>query len=223
MATSFGITDPAIEQYLYGTLPGRLPVLLEMEAHAARENVPIIGPLEGQFLYTLALGAGARAVLEVGTATGYSAAWLGLAARARGGRVVGLERDLERADLAEAFWRQAGLAETCTVRRGDAFASLAGLAEDFDLIFVDILTQLPGPAEADRLFELCAARLRPGGLLVADNALRHGRVADRANQEPTVLAMRHWLDRCAAHPALVTSIVPLRDGISLSVRQPGEF
>ena len=82
-----------------------------MEAHAARENVPIIGPLEGQFLYTLALGAGARAVLEVGTATGYSAAWLGLAARARGGRVVGLERDPARADLAEGFWRQAGLAE----------------------------------------------------------------------------------------------------------------
>ena len=217
MATSFGITASEIEHYLYESLPPRPVVLLEMEAHAERENVPIIGPLEGQFLYTLALGAGTRAVLEVGTATGYSAAWLGLAARARGGRVLGLERDPARADLAEAFWRQGGLAETCTVRRGDALDTLAALADDFDFIFVDILTQLPGPAEADRLFDLCVARLRPGGLLVADNALRHGRVADPANQEPTVLAMRQWLARCAAHPALVTSIVPLRDGVSVSV------
>lgn len=223
MATAFGITTPAIEHYLYDTLPSRPAVLREMEDHAARENVPIIGPLEGQFLYTLALGAGARAVLELGTATGYSGAWLGLAAQVRGGRVVSLERDPARAGLAEDFWRRAGLDATCAVRRGDAFDTLAALADDFDFIFVDILTQLPGPAEADRLFELCAARLRPGGLLVADNALRHGRVADPANQEPTVLAMRRWLDRCAAHPALVTSIVPLRDGVSVSVRRPGEF
>jgi predicted O-methyltransferase YrrM len=211
-----------IEQYLYRTLPERPAVLREMEAHAERENVPIKGPLEGQFLYTLALAAGTRAVLEVGTATGYSAAWLGLAARARGGRVVSLERDPARADLAEGFWRQGGLDETCSVIRGDAFAGLAALGEDFDFIFVDILTQLPGPAEADRLFDLCVARLRPGGLLVADNALRHGRVADPANQEPTVLAMRRWLARCAGHAGLVTSVVPLRDGVSLSVYQPGD-
>src|SRR5204863_8999126 len=64
----FGITDPKIEDYLEAHLPPRDPVLLDMEAHAERENVPIIGPVEGQFLYTLALSVGAREMLDVGTA-----------------------------------------------------------------------------------------------------------------------------------------------------------
>jgi predicted O-methyltransferase YrrM len=221
MAQSFGITSPAVEQYLYQALPPRPAVLQAMEAHAERENVPIIGPVEGQFLYALALGAGTRAVLEIGTATGYSGLWLGLAARARQGRVLSLERDAARADLAEGFWRQAALADTCVVRRGDAFDSLAALTERFDFIFIDILTQLAGPVDADRLFDLCVDRLVPGGLLVADNALRRGQIADPANQEPSVTAMRRYLERCATHPELTTTIVPLRDGIAISVRQPG--
>src|SRR4051812_34747497 len=109
----------------------RNAVLQQMEEHAERENVPIIGPYEGQFLYVLALGAGARDVLEVGTAIGYSGLWLGMAAHARGGRLISLEQDENRAALAEAFWRQADMASICHVHRGDALTSLAELTDDF--------------------------------------------------------------------------------------------
>ena len=222
MPLFFGITDDAVEQYLYQSLPPRSEVLQQIEAHAERENVPIIGPLEGRFLYILALGARARAMLEVGTATGYSGLWLGLAARAWGGRLLGLEWDPQRAAQAAAFWRQAGLAGTCEVRGGDAFATLRTLPDTFDLIFVDILTSLAGPRQAEDLADLCLARLRPGGLLVADNALRKGRIADPANHEPGVEMMRAYLARVAAHPEMESVIIPLRDGIAISARRPPE-
>src|SRR5690348_10385670 len=137
MPLFFGITDDAVEQYLYRTLPPRPAEIQAIEDHATRADVPMVGPLEGQLLYVLALGAGARDILEVGTATGYSAAWLGLAARARGGRVVGLERDPARAALATGFWRQSGLEDTCSIRPGDAFAVLRTMDDQFDFIFID--------------------------------------------------------------------------------------
>jgi caffeoyl-CoA O-methyltransferase len=219
---SFGITDASVEQYLDSMVPARSEVLRQMEDHAARENVPIIGPVEGQFLYVLALGAKAHDILEVGTATGYSGLWLGMAAGARGGRLVSLERDEGRAALAEAFWRQADMAGVCTVRQGEAFTTLAGMSEGFDLVFVDILTQQPNTEQADHLFELCLARLRPGGLLVADNALRKGQVADATSHDPGVQAVRHFLHRAFTHPDLTTTIVPLRDGVCIAVRRASE-
>jgi predicted O-methyltransferase YrrM len=220
VAQSFGITNATVEQYLIDHVQARNTVLQQMEEHAERENVPIVGPYEGQFLYVLALAAGARAVLEVGTATGYSGLWLGMAARARDGRLVGLEQDEGRAALAEAFWRQAGMDATCHVHRGEAFAALAELTEEFDFIFVDILTSLRAPDQADQLFDLCLARLRPGGLLVADNALRRGDVVDPDNSDPGIAAVRRYLDRATSHPDLSTTVVPLRDGVCISVRQP---
>ncbi len=221
MALFFGITAAPVEHYLYDTLPLRPPGLAAIEAHAATNDVPIIGPLEGQFLYLLALSSGAHDLLDIGTATGYSAAWLGLAAQQTGGRVVSLERDLARAALAEGFWRDMGLAAVCTLRPGDALTLLRDVPDRFDFIFNDILTQLPGPAEAETLTDLSIACLRPGGLLIADNALRKGGVADPANRSPGVLTMHAYLDRVRAHPDLETVILPLRDGLAISRRKTG--
>jgi caffeoyl-CoA O-methyltransferase len=220
MPLFFGLTDQVVEQYLYASLPARPAVLQEMEAHADRAQVPIIGPLEGRFLYILALSSQAHDILEVGTATGYSAAWLGLAAQAWGGRVVGLEHDPQRAALAETFWRRAGLGDTCRIQRGDAFAVLRAMTDSFDLIFNDILTSLAGPQQAEELAALSLTRLRPGGLMVADNALRHGGVADPANHTAGVETMRAYLAYVEAAPGCETVIVPLRDGVALTVRRP---
>ena len=137
----FGITDPRIEDYIESLTPQSEGVLADMEAHAERENVPIIGPVEGQFLYTLALATQAKDILDIGTAIGYSAMWLGLAARENDGRVVTLEKDEGRAGWAEAYFRQARMCGVCAVRRGDALVLMNGMEENFDLIFLDILTQ----------------------------------------------------------------------------------
>jgi caffeoyl-CoA O-methyltransferase len=215
----FGITDRKIEDYMEAHLPPRDGVLLDMEAHAERENVPIIGPFEGQFLYTLALAAGAREILDVGTAIGYSAMWLALAARETGGRVVTLEKDNARAAYAEAYFRQAGLSGLCAVRRGDALSIMRGMQESFDLIFLDILTQFDRPDTALEILHLSLMLLRPGGLLLSDNAFRSGRVLDPAREDPSTRGIAAFNEAIMNHPKLVSSIVPLRDGVSVSVKR----
>jgi caffeoyl-CoA O-methyltransferase len=215
----FGITDPKIEEYLYFLLPEREGVLLDMEAHAEREGVPIIGPLAGQFLYTVALATRAKEMLDVGTAIGYSAMWLSLAARRNEGRVVTIERDPARASWAEAYLRQAGLSGICALRRGDALTLMRGMQESFDLIFLDVLTQFDRPGTALELLDLCVTILRPGGLLMSDNALRSGRVLEPAGAEPSTQGIAAFNEAIARHARLTTTIVPLRDGISVSVKE----
>jgi predicted O-methyltransferase YrrM len=215
----FGITDPKIEEYLNNLLPPRDSVLLDMEAHAEREGVSIIGPVEGQFLYTLALATGAKDMLDVGTAIGYSAMWLGLAARENEGRVVTIEKDPARAAWAEAYFRQANLSGVCAVRRGDALTIMRGMQESFDLIFLDILTQFDHPNTALEILDLCVLLLRPDGLLLSDNALRSGRALDPPKNEPSTQGIAVFNQAIMSHPKLVSSIVPLRDGVSLSVKR----
>ena len=215
----FGITDPKIEAYLETLTPRSEGVLADMEAHAARENVPIIGPVEGQFLYTLALAMQAKDILDVGTAIGYSAMWLGLAARENGGRVVTLEKDEGRAGWAEAYFRQADMSGVCAVRRGDALVLMNGMEENFDLIFLDILTQFDHADTALRMLDLCLRRLRPGGLLLSDNAFRSGAVLDPNNAVPSTQGIAAFNQAISSHPRLTTTIVPLRDGISICRKQ----
>lgn len=212
----FGITDPKVEDYLLSLTPTREGVLADMEAHAERENIPIIGPLVGQFLYTLALATRAKDILDVGTAIGYSALWLGIAARENGGRLVTLEKDPARARYAEAYFRQAELASVCAVRQGDALVTLNGMEESFDLIFLDILTQFDKPDTSLQMLDLCIRRLRPGGLLLSDNALRSGGVLDQNNTTPSTQGIAAFNKAISAHPRLTTTIIPLRDGVSIS-------
>jgi predicted O-methyltransferase YrrM len=213
----FGITDPKVEEYLLSLVPGRDGVLADMEAHAEREGIPIIGPVEGQFLHTLALAARAKDILDVGTAIGYSALWLGLAARQNGGRLVTIEKDDSRASWAEAYFRQAEISDVCAVRRGDALVVMNGMEENFDLIFLDILTQFDRPDTALKMLDLSIRRLRPGGLLLSDNALRSG-VLDPQNTVPSTQGISAFNRAITTHPRLTTTVIPIRDGLSLSVK-----
>lgn len=212
----FGITDPRIEDYIESLAPKSEGVLADMEAHAERENVPIIGPVEGRFLYILALASRAKDILDIGTAIGYSAMWLGLAARENGGRVVTLEKDEGRAGWAEAYFRQANMSGLCAVRRGDALVLMNGMEENFDFIFLDILTQFDQPDTSLRMLDLCMRRLRPGGLLLSDNSFRSGAVLDPDNTVPSTQGIAAFNQAISTHPRLDTTIVPLRDGISIS-------
>jgi len=214
----FGITDRKVEEYMYGLVPPREGALSDMEAQAEREGVPIIGPVEGHFLYTLALAVRAKDMLDVGTAIGYSAMWLALASQRTGGRVVSLEKDPSRASWAEAYMRQAGLSSVCAVRRGDAATLMRGMEESFDLIFLDILTQFDRADASLELLDLCVRRLRPGGVLLSDNALRSGQVLDPAHSSPSTQGIAAFNRAIMEHPRLSSTIIPLRDGVSMSVK-----
>lgn len=140
------------------------PLLRELEAEAEREHIPIVGPVLGELLFVLCRAMDARAVLELGTAAGYSAIFLARACAENAGRVTTLEQDSTLAARARDNLQRAGLAQQVDVVCGDAFAHLPQMKGGFDLAFLDI-----EKADYVRVLPDCHRLLRPGGLLVADN------------------------------------------------------
>jgi len=152
------------EEYFTDLIPSRDELLLELEAEAKRENIPIVGPVVGELLYILAVAARAASILEIGTATGYSAIYLARACAPVNGRVVTLENNDALADRARQNFQKAGLGGRVEIRVADALETLKRLDDEFDLIFIDIEKKDYIKALPD-----CRRLLGKGGLLVADN------------------------------------------------------
>jgi predicted O-methyltransferase YrrM len=205
--------DARLEDYMESLLPERDPVLARMERELASDNIPSIGPLEGQLLYLLLKMSRCREVLELGTAVGYSAIWL---ARGCSGKVTTLETQPDRARRARENIRQAGLAERVEVVEEDAIRYLARTGQDVDCVFNDLLNSFADERVVERAFELSLARLRPGGLLLADNALGRGEVAAPTSRQGRNI--RRYNDLVARAPQVESLIVPLRDGVSIARR-----
>src|SRR6266851_901945 len=130
------ITDE-LQAYLDGLVPKRDRVLTRMEEEAHHENIPIVDTHEGMVLYLLVKIAGAKRVLELGTATGYSGIWL-LRGTA-GGSLTTFEVDHKRAERARANFADAGLGKQALVLEQDAVVGLPKLDERFDACFIDLL------------------------------------------------------------------------------------
>ena len=186
------ITDE-LQAYLDGLVPKRDRVLARMEDEAHRENIPIVDAHEGMLLYLLVKIAGAKRVLELGTATGYSGIWL--LRGTNGGALTTFEVDHKRAERARANFADAGLGKQAMVMEQDAVIALPRLDERFDACFIDLLNVFPSEEMTERAFELCLERLDAGGLLMADNALRQGEVVRPKNQQATTSwwrSIRAW-------------------------------
>jgi len=202
----------ALEDYMESLLPERDAVLTRMERDYETNNVPAVGPFVGALLVLLARTAGARRMLELGTATGYSGAWL-LRSSAEA-RLVTLELDPARAAEARRNLADAGLAERAEVLERDALEYLRESGDTFDLVFNDLLNSLPSEEAVRECFELSLARLGPGGLLIADNALRRGEVLNPQGQGARNVVL--WNRLVAGEPRLDSTLIPLRDGVSVA-------
>jgi caffeoyl-CoA O-methyltransferase len=202
---------PELEEYIESLLPRRDPLLRRLEDEIAASNIPGIGPSVGQLLSMLLRIAGSGDVIELGAAIGYSTIWL---ARGCSGRVVTLELDAARAVRAQQAVAEAGLADRVLVLREDGVAYLEREERLVDCIFNDLLNSFPDEATVERCFELSLHRLRPGGLLLADNALRRGEVTAPRSQGARNVARYNEL--VAREPRLESVIVPLRDGVSIA-------
>lgn len=196
-----------------GLVPPRDAVMQRLEREAAEEGWPIVGPHVGSLLHALVAAAGTRKALELGAAIGYSAIWIGRGLRP-GGRLVTVEAVEGTAQRARKNLQEAGLAEAVEVRVGEAVKLLPDLGDGYDFIFNDIDKE-GYPAS----LPLCKAALRPGGLLVTDNVLRRGWVADPEERSPAVEAIRTYNRLLAEDPEMATVILPLRDGVSISVKR----
>jgi predicted O-methyltransferase YrrM len=201
-----------VQAYMDGLLSPRDPVLARMEEEADHESIPIVEAHEGALLNLLVKIAGAKRVLELGTAIGYSGIWL-LRGTA-GGSLTTFEVDHKRAERARANFAEAGLAQQASVLEEDAVGGLQKLDARFDACFIDLLNSFPSEDVTRRVVELCVERLDAGGLLMADNALRQGEVTRPKNQQTRNVAFyNEWV---AKHPRLESVVIPIRDGLSVA-------
>ncbi len=212
------IVPDAIERYLAGLNHLADPVLEDIARTGVAEDLPLIDAEVGALLRVLATAIGAKRILEIGTAVGYSGIWLAGALPADG-MLVTMEMDEERARRARQNFARARLAERVSVIVGDAKIMIAKVSGPFDLIYQDGAKNLYTP-----LLDRLVALLRPGGLLVTDNVLWNGEVAPGFTEHPTRdvadgRAIAEYNERINAHPALMTATVPLRDGVAIAVKR----
>src|SRR5579875_1529586 len=208
------ILEASIQKYLDSLLPPRDALLREMERYAAKHNTPIVGPACARAIYQLARSLKARRVFEMGSAIGYSTLWL---ARAVGpnGTVFYTDSNPENARRAEAYLRRGGVLNRVKLLVGDALALLKATRGRFDMIFNDVDNRY-----YPDVLRLAAPRIRAGGILVTDNVLWHGRVAKPAPRgDAATAAVQKFNRQLHRSKQFFTIIIPLRDGLAVSLKQ----
>ncbi len=204
------ITHPAIFDYLEKTLVEPDPILREMGDYGRGRGFPIIGAQAGRLLHFLARTINARRVLELGSGFGYSAMWFALAVGA-GGQVVMTESDPANVERARQYFARAGLLDRVALKVGDALEIASRSDGPFDLIFCDMHKR-----DYPKALAVARAKLRVGGVLVYDNMLWHGRVLDQDDEDTR--AVRETTRLLLEADDFFTTIVPIRDGQTLSLR-----
>ncbi|CAM5187432.1 Catechol O-methyltransferase [Castellaniella defragrans] len=198
------------------------PVLEATLASSAKAGLPPINvaPNQGKFLHLIAKVRGARRILEIGTLAGYSTVWLGRALP-KDGVLISLEVNEAHASLARENIKRAGLSHQVSVVAGKADQSLQKLieakAEPFDLIFID------ADKESNPEYLRLSLRLsRPGTVIICDNVVRQGRVAQADSQDPDVIGVRDFVALLASDSGLSTAVIQTVgskgwDGFSMTV------
>lgn len=210
---NYEITVGPVEQYVYSLLPARDEVLTQIEREAIKRDIPIVGPAVGRFLHQLALISGAKTVFELGSAVGYSTIWWARAV-GEGGRVTYTDGDRKKADEARGYFERAGVADRITIKVGDALELLSEQKQEYDIIFCDIDKE-----DYPRAFKLAVPRIRKGGLLVADNVLWSGRVAQENPSEASTKAILEFNRLLYASAELFPAVLPIRDGVAVAVKR----
>jgi caffeoyl-CoA O-methyltransferase len=206
------IVEPKVEQYAEEhTTPGG--DLFDRLAAETREKTEIpqmmVGRVEGKFLEFLVRSTGARQVLELGTFTGYSS--ISMARGLTGtGRIISCDVNPDTTAIARRYAEEAGVADRIEYRLGPALDSLESLPGPFDLIFID----------ADKenyvnYYEALLPKLAPTGLMILDNTLWSGRVADESERGGATDAIRRLNDRVFADERVECVLLTVRDGMLL--------
>lgn len=208
-------SPPELSEYLDRLVPERPAELQEMEARAAREGFPIIGPACGQWCYLVARMTGARRVFELGSGYGYSTWWFARAVRENGGGVVHhVVWDADLSVQARGHLERLGLADQVEFHIGEAVETLRRTPGPFDLIFNDIdKEQYPAS------LPVIAEKLRPGGVLIIDNMLWGGRIFDPADRAASVEGVREFTRRISTDPGWIVALAPVRDGLIIALRR----
>lgn len=221
MAISFLGLDEQIDDYLMNNSVREPDVLrrLREETIAGNPHAEMaISPVEGQFMALLVKLIGAVKALEVGVFTGYSSLCTALALPAHG-RIVACDVSEEWTSMARRYWAEAGVADKITLRLAPAIETLDALLRDgqagtFDLAFIDADKQ-----NYDNYYERALKLMRRGGLVIFDNMLWSGKVADPSVQDAETVALRALNEKLHHDERVFVSLLPIRDGMSLVIKQ----
>jgi caffeoyl-CoA O-methyltransferase len=218
MASGTEHLAPGLHEYLVGHSTPPDALLRDLIAETAERfpdrAVYQIGPEQGTFMTMLAGLMNARRAIEVGTFTGYSSICL-----ARGmpadGRLICCDISEEWTSLARTYWQKAGLAGRIDLRLGPALDTLRALpaGASFDLAFID--ADKPGYAG---YWQEIVPRIRPGGMILVDNTLLHGRIF-HAEPDPDALAVRRFNELAVADDRVVLAMLPVGDGLTVARRK----
>ena len=208
------IVQDYINDYIRGLIPPDSPEMEDFRRNAEKEEVPIIHREVQKHIEMLIGSNKIQSILEVGTAVGFSSS---VFARAMGpaGQVDTIERNLNMVAQADENITALGLKNQISIMIGDAQEHLEELTKTYDMIFLD-----GAKGHYIHLLDHCLRCLKPGGLLVSDNVLYKGMIATDQlvirRKITIVKRMRKYLEAISNHPQLVTSILPLGDGLAIS-------
>ena len=205
------IVDPEIVDYLFQVTPERDAVLQEMESLAEERNFPIVGPLVGRILYQLVVLTQAKKIFELGSGFGYSAYWLAKGMQDRG-RIFCVEGNEENVRMAKEFFKKGGMEKRVHIQGGDALRLIEKEEGPFDIIFNDVDKE-----QYPEVFRKAVPKLREGGILISDNLLWSGQVLTHEPDEATK-GILDYTQLIYGSEDLFTTILPVRDGISVSIK-----
>lgn len=208
-----GIVHPEVRDYIQKLGDEADPLLDALEARALQRGFPLVGRASGRVMRLLTASIGGRRVYEMGSGFGFSA-WFFAMAVGPEGRVYGSERDAWELEAHAELYRGHPLQERVELRQGDAIELLADLPGSFDVIFLDL-----DKARYPLALQAAVPRLRLGGLLLADNVLWGGKTSRPAGaDDEATAALQRYNAMAAADPRLMTTILPVGDGLSVSLR-----
>ncbi|MBP1930471.1 O-methyltransferase [Ammoniphilus resinae] len=209
------ITEPKISNYIETLIPARGELLTQLEAEAKVERIPIIQLPSIQFMRTLFLAYEPKRVLEIGTAIGYSTIWLAEAAPMA--RITTMEIDKERTNRARNNFEKAGVRDRIELIEGDAGEGLPSHYR-FDCLFLDA-----AKGQYRSHLDLYLPHLEPGGIVICDNVLFQGLVAEEVVENkrlaPMVKKIHDFNQYMMNHSELDSSLIPIGDGILFSVKK----
>lgn len=212
-----GITYDYMQEYLRSLIPESSGKYLELEKFAEENMVPIVQKETAKFLEFIVSMKKPLRILELGTAIGYSAILMYEASKTNP-KITTIERDRKMIELAEKNFEKYGLTDEIKIIEGDCLEVLETLDESYDLIFMDA-----GKGHYNHFLPHCLRLLAEDGIIVADNVLFRGMVATdelvKKRKITIVKRMREYLDIVSKDKNLITSVIPMGDGIAVTKRR----
>lgn len=212
-----GVTFDYMENYLRDLIPDRNDELKELEDFAKENKVPIIQKEGAKFLELMVAMNKPKKILELGTAIGYSSILMNKATNGEC-HITTIERDENMIKYATENIKKVGLEDKIKILQGDCLEVLESLDEKFDMIFMDA-----GKGHYNHFLPECLRLLQDDGIIIADNVLFRGMVASddlvKRRKITIVKRMRTYLDLVSKDENLITTVIPMGDGIALTKRR----